>query len=213
MALPVITDVARQHLFTDHDRLVAEGLPEPTIRHIERLRDIYNYWLAFPSKRDRDIVAELRSRYGIGDTVAREDLRHIKALLGDFQKVSKDYIRYRTTQMLEAAYEKAVAANNPREMIAAAKELGKIHRLDQDDERANILDKLAPIVLSFTDDPTVIGIKRMPDFRKKIKEVRERYWAEATEEVDFEEIDADLDNIFNPKLPVNDAPTPTSLSE
>lgn len=201
MGLPAISDIAHQHLFTDRDRMQSAGLPEATIRHVERLRDVYNYWLAFPSKRDRDIVAELRQRYGIGDTVAREDLRLIKTLLGDFQRVSKEYIRYRVTQMCERAYEMAVASNNPREMIAAAKELSKAHKLDKDDERASVLDKLERIKLSFTDDPSVIGIPRMPDFRAKIKSMKEKYWTEATEDVDFEEIDADIDSIFRPSLP------------
>lgn len=213
MALPAISDIAHQHLFSDHDKMVAAGLPAPTIRHLERLRDIYNYWLAFPSKRDRDIVAELRYRYGIGDTVAREDLRLIKTLLGDFQRVSKEYIRYRVTQMCERAYEKAEAANDPRNMVAAAKELAKAHKLDKEDERASIIDRVVPVVLSFTDDPTVIGISRMPDFREKIKAAKDRYWAEATEEVDYEEIDADLESLFKPKLKLNGDSASTGLSE
>lgn len=196
MPLPSIQDVAVEHLFSDYDKLVAAGLPVTTIRHLERLRDIYNYWLTFPSKRDRDIVAELRSRYGLGDTVAREDLRLIKSLLGDFQRVSKDYMRYRVTTMLERAYEKAEASGNTRDMIAAAKVLKEVHRLDKDDERANVLDKLVPIRLLFTDDPAVIGLSRMPDYRNRIKAVKERYWVEATQDVDFEDIDETLDDLF-----------------
>lgn len=198
MALPSIIDVAHEYLFADTDKMSASGLPEATIRHIVRLRDIYSFWLSYPSKRDRDIVAELRSRYGIGDTVAREDLRLIKNLLGEFQKVSKDYMRYRVTMMLNRAYEKADAANNTRDMVAAAKALKEVHQLDKDDPRADILDKVVPIVLNFTDDPTVIGIQRMPDFRNRIKEVKNKYWLEQTEDVEFEEIDARLDDIFNP---------------
>lgn len=198
MALPSIIDVAQEYLFADTDKMSAAGLPETTIRHIVRLRDIYSFWLSYPSKRDRDIVAELRSRYGIGDTVAREDLRLIKNLLGEFQKVSKDYMRYRVTMMLNRAYEKADAANNTRDMVAAAKALKEVHQLDKDDPRADILDKVVPIVLNFTDDPTVIGIQRMPDFRNRIKEVKNKYWLEQTEDVEFEEIDAKLDDIFNP---------------
>ncbi len=214
MPLPAIQDVAHEHLFTDVSKMETAGLPDVTIRHILRLRDIYNYWVQFPSKRDRDIVAELRSRYGIGETVAREDLRLIKTLLGDFERVTKDYIRYRATQMCERAYAKADEANNPRDMIAAAKTLKEIYQLDKDDDRANVIDKLVPIVLSFTDDPTVIGISRMPNFREKIKATKEKYWVEATQEVDFEEIDADLDNIFKPQLPPSyGEATPTGLSE
>lgn len=196
MALPAISDIAHEHLFADRDKMKAAGLPDVTIRHIERLRDIYSYWLAFPSKRDRDIVAEMRHRYGVGDTVAREDLRLIKNLLGDLNRVSKDYIRFRVTQMCERAYEKAEAANRPREMIQAAKELASAHQLDKEDDRASVIDKLERVRLSFTDDPVVIGIPRMPDSREKIKAMKEKYASEATEDVDYEEIDAALDDYF-----------------
>lgn len=212
MPLPAIIDIAHEYLFADSDKMVAAGLPAATIRHIVRLRDIYSYWLSFPSKRDRDIVGELRSRYGIGDTVAREDLRLIKNLLGEFQKVSKDYMRYRVTMMLNRAYEKADAANNTRDMVAAAKALKEVHQLDKDDPRAAILDKVVPIALNFTDDPTVIGIQRMPDFRNRIKEVKNKYWLEQTEDVEFEEIDAKLDDIFNP-LHLNGNSQSAGLSE
>lgn len=192
--------------------MVAAGLPEPTIRHLERLRDIYNYWVAFPSKRDRDIVAELRRRYGIGDTVAREDLRYIKVLLGDLQKTSKDYHRYRFLEMITRAYDKAAQSGNTRDMVAAAAKYAKYMQLDKEDDRASIIDKVVPIVLSFTDDPSVIGIKRMPNFREKIKAMKEKYWTEATEEVDYEDLEAErIDNIFKPQLP-DGISTPTSLS-
>lgn len=214
MALPAIIDIAHQHLFADRNKMVAAGLPEVTIKHLERLRDIYNFWVSFPSKRDRDIVAELRHRYGIGDTVAREDLRLIKMLLGDMQKTTKDYHRYRFTMMINRAYEKADQANNTRDMVAAAAQYAKYMQLDKDDERANILDKVVPIVLSFTDDPSVIGIKRMPNFREKIKTMKDKYWTEATEDVDFEDAEADrIEDIFKPKLALYGDSAPTSISE
>lgn len=198
MALPAISDIAHEHLFTDRDKMEKAGIPPATIRHLERLRDIYSYWLTFPSKRDRDIIAELRSRYGIGDTVAREDLRLIKTLLGNIEKVSKDYMRYRLTVMANRAYDMAEAANKPREMIAAIKELKDIHQLEKDDERANVLDKLVPIVLDITDDPSVIGIPRMPDYRDKIRKLKEKYWNEATEDVEFTDLESTIDDIFTP---------------
>lgn len=198
MPLPAVLDIAREYLFADSDKMEAAGVPAATSRHILRLRDIYNYWLSFPSKRDRDIVAELRMRYGLSDTAARQDLRLVKELLGEFQKVSKDYMRYRVTMMLRRAYEKADAANNTRDMVAAAKALTDVHRLDKDDPRADILDKVVPIMLNFTDDPEVIGIRRMPDFRNRIKAVKEKYWIEQTPEVEYEEVDAGLDDLFKP---------------
>lgn len=212
MALPSILDSARQYLFADTDKMAAAGVPAATMSHLLRLRDIYNYWLNFPSKRDRDIVAELRSRYGLGDTAARDDLKLIKILLGDLQKPTKDYMRYRVTVMLQRAYEKADAANDARNMVAAADKLAKVHRLHEEDERADVLDTLVPIVLKFTDDPTVIGISRMPDFRKRIPAMKEKYWVDNTEEVSFEEIDAQLDDLFKP-IPGNETQGATGLSE
>ncbi len=200
MPLPAITDVARDHLFTDRDKMEAAGIPAATIHHVLRLRDAYSYWLAFPSKRDRDIVALLRSRHGVGDTVAREDLRIIKQLLGDLQQTSKAYKRFRFEQMVQRAYDKADAQNNTRDMVAAAAQYAKYSQLDKEDERASVIDKLVPLALSFTDDPAVIGIARMPDFRQKIKAMKERYWAEATQEVEYEEIDAGIDDIFKPDI-------------
>lgn len=212
MALPSILDSARQYLFADADKMTAAGVPAATIAHLLRLRDIYNYWLNYPSKRDRDIIAELRSRYNIGDTVAREDLKLIKILLGDLQKPTKDYMRYRVTVMLQRAYEKADAANDARNMVAAADKLAKVHRLHEDDERANVLDTLIPMVLKFTDDPTVIGLRRMPDFRQRIPQMKEKYWAENTEDISFEEIDAQLDDLFKP-IPGNETAGTTGLPE
>lgn len=109
---------------------------------------------------------------------------------------------------------KADAANNTRDMVAAAAQYAKYMQLDKDDERANIIDKVVPIRLTFTDDPTIIGIKRMPNFREKIKEMKEKYWTEATEDVDFEEIDADsIDDIFKPIPNLNETSTASGLLE
>ena len=200
MALPKIIDIAHQHLFSDIDRMKRDGLPEPTVKHIVRLRDGYTYWLNFPSKRDRDIVAHLKQSHGIGDTAARDDLRLIKTLLGDMNKSTKDYHRYRFNQMIQRAYDKADAQNNTRDMVAAASQYAKYNQLDKEDERANIIDRVVPVVLRFTDNPEVIGIKPIPNIREKIKKMKEKYWAEETVDVDYEEIDAQLDDIFTPKL-------------
>lgn len=200
MPLPAIRDIAHDYLFRDRSDMQAAGLSEVTMNHLIRLRDIYNYWLNFPSKRDRDIIRELSTRYGIGETQAREDLRTIKVLLGDLERVSKDYMRYRVTEMANRAYEMAERANNPRDMVAAAKLLKEVHRLDQEDDRASVLDKLVPVVLKFTDDPEVIGLHRIPDHREKIRKLKEQYWLEDTVDVQAEEIDARIDDIFNPSF-------------
>ena len=62
MPLPSILDVARTHLFDDRDALVAAGMHPATIGHLLRIRDVYSYWLNFPLKRDKEIVALVRQK-------------------------------------------------------------------------------------------------------------------------------------------------------
>ena len=88
MPLPVLFDTAQTYLFEDEDKMVAAGLPLPTIKHVIRLRDAYNFWLSHPSKLDRDVVERLMAYGNIAKSQAYEDLKIVKALLGAFQKVS-----------------------------------------------------------------------------------------------------------------------------
>ena len=78
--LPSIIDTARDHLFDDVTAMKQAGIPEVTQQRIIRLRDVYNYWLQFPSLRDRDLVAHIQQSYGLQTTQAYADLRIVKAV-------------------------------------------------------------------------------------------------------------------------------------
>ena len=68
---------------------------------------MYNYWLQYPRIREQEIVLELQKRYQIQKSAAYEDIRIIKYLLGDLNKATKDYHRYRFIQRNEESYEMA----------------------------------------------------------------------------------------------------------
>lgn len=51
-----------------------------------------------------------------------------------------------------------------------------------------------------TDDPSVLGIKAIPNIREKIKSKIQQYWSEDIEDVEFEEVEFNEDEIFNTKL-------------
>lgn len=199
MPLPAILETAEKHLFTDRDKMIAGGVPAPTADHIIRLRDVYNYWLQFPTRRDREIVARLMEVGGVARSQAYEDLKLVKALLGNFQKTTRDYHRYRFTEMIRRAYEKAEAAGDARSMVAAADKYAKYMQLDKEEEREDYYALVQKQVFKFTDDPTVIGIKPVPNIREKIKAKKEQYWSEDVQEVSFEEVDFDADEIFKPR--------------
>lgn len=202
MPLPSIADSAQQYLFTDRDKMIRSGVPEATINHIIRIRDVYSYWLQFPQKKDREIVGELMRRGNIQRSAAYEDLRLIKQLLGDLNKVSKDYARYRFLQMVERAYEVAENSGDARSMVAAADKLGKYMGLAEADEVDKGYDKIPVQIFAVTDNPEVIGLKRLPNARDRIKAMKQKYWNEEIVDVEAEEVDYDIDSIFHPK-PIN----------
>ena len=198
MPLPAINDVAIRHLFTSTDEMTKVGIPVATQQHLIRLRDMYNHWLAFPKKKDREIVAELKHRYNLQSTQAYDDLRLIKMLLGNLQEASKQYHRYRFLEMITESYDMARTLKDTRSMVAAADKYAKYMQLDKEDERNPRYDLIPIQPFEPTDDPTVIGIKPVADIREKIRRKKEQYWNEDIIDVLPEMVEFNEDDIFHP---------------
>lgn len=199
MPLPQIADVALKHLFSPLDRMLAAGVPEITANRILRLRDAYTYWLQFPDKRDREMVGYLQRRYGISVSTSYEDLNLVKNLLGNLQKASKDYHRYRAIERFNRAYDMAAAVGNTRDMIAAMDKLAKYVQLDKEDEKNVDWDAIVPQRFIFTDDPSVLGFRRIPNVRERISDLKSKLFTDDIKEVEFEEIDFNQEELFRPK--------------
>lgn len=125
MPLPAIIDVARDNLFADARDMQRAGVPQATQEHLFRLRDLYNLWLQHPRIKDKEIVLKLQQDYKLGKSQAYTDLSLLKLLLGEFQKTSKDYHRYRFIEMINEAYEVARVNKDAKAMTAAADKYGK----------------------------------------------------------------------------------------
>ena len=197
--LPAILDTAKDFLFSDVSKMVEAGLPEATRRHIIRLRDIYNYWLQFPMTKDRQLVDHIMQAYELQTTQAYADLRVVKALLGDLQKASKEYHRYRFIEMVNAAYEIARINRDAKSMVAAADKYAKYTQLDKEDLVDRGFDKIMIQPFKPTDDPSVAGFKPVPNIRERIQKKIASYWSEEIQEVEFESVEFNEDDIFKPK--------------
>lgn len=202
--IPAILDTAKDYLFADASKMEAAGLPAVTQRHLIRLRDIYSYWLKFPLTKDRDLVAYIEKAYGLQPTQAYADLRLVKALLGDLQRSTKEYHRYRFIEMVNAAYEMARINRDAKSMVAAADKYAKYTQLDKEDLVDRGFDKIMVQPFKPTDDPSVAGFKPVPNIREKIKEKISSYWNEEIEEVEFETVEFNEEDIFKPKLKQNE---------
>ena len=52
MPVPATIEVCEKYLFADVNEMAADGIPELIQQRLIRLRDMYNYWLQFPRKKD-----------------------------------------------------------------------------------------------------------------------------------------------------------------
>lgn len=196
MPVPATIDVCEKYLFADVNEMTADGVPEIIQQRLIRLRDMYNFWLQFPRKKDLEIVDELERRYKVGKSTAYEDIRIIKRLLGDLAKTTKDYHRYKFCQMIDETFDMAKRIKDARAMGAAANYYGKYTQLDKEDILDKGYDKIVVQPFEPTDDPTVLGIKPIPNIREKIKTKIQQYWSDDIEDVEFEEVEFNEDDIF-----------------
>ena len=208
MPLPAIIDTARDHLFADVQDMQRAGLPLATQEHIFRLRDLYNFWLQHPRIKDKEIILKLQQDYKLGKSQAYSDLSILKLLLGEFQKTSKDYHRYRFIEMINEAYEVARVNKDAKAMATAADKYAKYTQLDKEDEINFDYDKIAVQAFVPTDDPSVAGFKPVPNLREVIRNTIKKYEKECeySEFVEVEEADFNPDNIFK-------VPDGTNISE
>ena len=208
MPLPAIIDTAREHLFADDQDMQRIGLPLATQEHIFRLRDLYNFWLQHPRIKDKEIILKLQQDYKLGKSQAYTDLSILKLLLGEFQKTSKDYHRYRFIEMINEAYEVARVNKDAKAMATAADKYAKYTQLDKEDEINFDYDKIAVQAFVPTDDPSVAGFKPVPNLREVIRNTIKKYEKECEyiEFVEVEEADFNPDNIFK-------VPDGTNISE
>ncbi len=208
MPLPAIIDTARDHLFADVTDMQRAGLPLATQEHIFRLRDLYNFWLQHPRIKDKEIILKLQQDYKLGKSQAYSDLSILKLLLGEFQKTSKDYHRYRFIEMINEAYEVARVNKDAKAMATAADKYAKYTQLDKEDEINFDYDKIAVQAFVPTDDPSVAGFKPVPNLREVIRNTIKKYEKECEyiEFVEVEEADFNPDNIFK-------VPDGTNISE
>jgi hypothetical protein len=205
MAIPATIDVCERYLFADVSEMVAENVPEIIQKRLLRLRDLYNYWVNFPSKKDMDIAEEDMRRNGIGKSAAYDDVRILKKLLGNFAKTTKDYHRYKFTLMIDQSFEMAKRTKDAKAMASAANFYAKYTQLDKEDEVERGYDQIVVQPFEPTDDPTVLGLKPIPNLREKIARKLKQYWSEDMQEVSFESAEFDKDKLFN----ASDVNTPT----
>jgi hypothetical protein len=179
-------DICVQHLYDDVDKL-AHLAPQVRDRLL-RIRSGYTIMNEYPSKKDREIIMHLQNMFGVERSAAYEDLRIIKDLLGSINRQSKDWHRFKFNNWIERSFNKADLKNDADAMVKASNVYGKYNMLDKEDAERTPYEDIVVQTYEPTDDPSVIGIKRIPNIREAMAAMKKKYMSDI-EDVTYEDID------------------------
>jgi hypothetical protein len=200
MAYPNALELCRSDLFTKEDEL-RQAYPQLLVDKVLRVRDMYNWCIANPDAKDRQFVEQELSRYDISKVVAYSDLAIVKTLLPTLATASRDFHRWRYNEMILETYQMAKKRKDTKTMEKAASSYAKYNRIDLEDEQAVPYEMIVVQPFTATSDPTVLGIKPIPNINDKIKAMLNKYRAETIdiEDITFEEADLEEESLFPPQ--------------
>lgn len=197
MANPSALEVCRTDLFTREAEL-RERYPQSVVDKVLRVREMYNWFIANPDGTDREFVNELVQRHDVSKVTAYSDLAVVKALLPLLAAASRDFHRWRFNEMIMNTYKMAQKRKDTKTMERAAASYAKYNRVDLEDEQVMPYEMIVVQPFTATSDPSVLGIKPIPNIQRKISDMIKKYRAETIdiEDVEFEEPDLELDALF-----------------
>ena len=178
-------ELAQREMFTPAEELL-QRYDAARVDHLLRLRDMYNWMLSNPSERDRKFIDVFTGKYGICETAAYSDLALIKQLIPALAPASREFYRKQVSEMLLETYNMAKARKDTKAMAMAAKELGKVNRVDMEDEKALPYDDIVIQPFTPSSDPTIIGLKVIPNLEEVKARLRKQM---AIDNPDIEDIE------------------------
>ena len=191
MPFPAVQDVVTTDFFTAEDELRKE-LPAASVERVLRLRELYNWVISNQDCKDKEFVDVAIGRFGISKTLAYDDLKIIKSVLPNITQASRDYHRWKYNEMILETYQMAKKRKDTKTMERAATSYAKFNNVNVEDEQSVPYDMIVIQPFTATQDPSVLGIKPIPNIDKKISELIDKYRAESIDIDDIEPEEADI---------------------
>lgn len=190
MPFPSVQDIVQVDFFTSED-VLREKYPDVSVERMLRLRGMYNWFISNPESKDKEFVDECLSRYGVSKTLAYDDLRVIKSVLPHITQASRDYHRWKYNEMILETYQMAKKRKDTKTMERAATSYAKFNNVNVEDEQSVPYDLIVVQPFTATQDPSVLGIKPIPNIEKKISDLIAKYRAESMDidDIEYEEPD------------------------
>ena len=189
MPFPSILEIVPTHFFTPEDELRKEY--PVLVDRMLRLRQEYNWFISNPDCKDKEFVDVCLSRFSICKTLAYDDLKIIKSVLPLITQASRDFHRWKYNEMILETYQMAKKRKDTKTMERAATSYAKFNNVNVEDEQSVPYDMIVVQPFTATSDPSVLGIKPIPNIDKKISELIDKYRAESIDidDIEFEEAD------------------------
>lgn len=185
-------DIYSNNLMLPEVEMRHNGVSEQVIQRIIRLRDVYNYMLRNPLKKDREYVDYIQAKYQTGDKPlskqkAYEDLEILHAIVGSLQMCTKEWHRWRFNHMIMEGYAIALRRQDAVAIARLAGQYGKYNQLDKNDDRDNGLHQVPHII--FVIDPTSLGFRPIPNVYQVIDKLTAQFTGTPLEHI-VEDADA-----------------------
>lgn len=198
-------EACKVDLFAAEDEL-RDKYPLALAERVLRLREMYNYWLANPSMKDRQLRDAIMSRFDVSQSTAYSDINIIHQLVPLLSQKSRDFHRARANEMFLETYAMAKARKDTKTMERVASSYAKYNRVDMEDEMAMPYDEIVIQPFCATLDVRVLGLEPIPDVYSHIAKLTKELSRDFhdIEDVEFEEADLEEKQLFAPLSDGND---------
>jgi len=195
MSLPVNIDDYSRYIVMSDEQLLDEHVGSHILERLHRLRGLYAYWLQFPDKFERDILQQDMALFGVKRAQAYDDVRLVQVLLGNMQQATRNFMRWKINQDLEADLKAARRSGDHRAVASLEKVRVLNNRTDKEDEPDTNYDRIPLFGVTFTSNPKALGIDGYENeaaLRKDIENYNRKFSREKDlEYTDFEEVEDD----------------------
>lgn len=180
-------DIYSDNLMLPVEEMRANRVSEQVITRVLRLRDVYNWMLRNPLKKDREYIDYIQANYQedgkpLSKRKAYEDIEILHAIIGNLQQCTKEWHRWRFNNMIMEGYAIALRKEDAAAIAKLAQQYGKYNKLDKDDDHDKGYSEIPRI--SFTFDVSVLGFKPIPNVRKVIDELIAHYSHSKLQDID-----------------------------
>ena len=198
-------EACKVDLFAAEDEL-RDKYPLALAERVLRLREMYNYWLANPSMKDRQLRDAIMSRFDVSQSTAYSDINIIHQLVPLLSQKSRDFHRARANEMFLETYAMAKARKDTKTMERVASSYAKYNRVDMEDEMAMPYDEIVIQPFCATLDVRVLGLEPIPDVYSHIAKLTKELSRDFRdiEDVEFEGADLEEKQLFAPLSDGND---------